>query len=109
MNLAFKFHDTTANHTYQNHTYLNNTHQTEKVGPFNLNDYLELMGWATLPLGLKESIEPSLDLYHSSLTRPYEVTPQQLKHWRAVFYWVECYRSGICTQQTALEGILTSA
>ena len=99
MNAALKIHDLFTPGTFE-----------PSIAPrFNANEYLELMGWATLPSQLKNSLIPSLAHYHDDVFHPTNLSTSQLKHWRAIFYWVECYRSGICTQQTALEGIRKSS
>jgi len=99
MNAALKIHDLSTPVTFE-----------PSFAPrFNANEYFEFMGWATLPLQLKDSLIPSLAHYHDDMFHPSNLSTSQLKQWRAIFYWVECYRCGICTQQTALEGIRKSS
>lgn len=69
-------------------------------------DLFELFGWSDLPFDLKNAIIVDLAGHREELLGLYSTTdPQVYERRKRVAYWVNCYREGICSLETALQAL----
>jgi len=71
-----------------------------------LDDAFALLGWHDLPDSLKTEIANDVSQMIDELNGHYSsIDPAVEQRRKAVYYWIDCYRQGICTRQTALEAL----
>lgn len=71
-----------------------------------LNRMFNLMGWANLPDPLKDEIVFDVATFVNELKGNYStIDPAIDKRRKRVTYWINAYRDGICTLDTAITGV----
>lgn len=70
------------------------------------SDMLETMGWSDIPAELKRSVAIDVIGYRDELLGLYATRdPHVMARRRSVYWWVEAYRSGTCSLETALDAL----
>lgn len=71
-----------------------------------LQEVFALMGWANLPDALKVEIKDDVCAMVEELKGRYSsCDPYVQKRRESVTYWVNCYKDGICSLNTAIEAL----
>lgn len=71
-----------------------------------LQQMFKLMGWSDLPDALKAEIKNDVSAMVNELTGHYSsCDPHVERRRRRVVYWVETFRQGICSKQTAIDAL----
>ncbi len=71
-----------------------------------LQQMFELMGWGDIPDALKLEIKDDVSALVNELNGQYSsCDPHVARRRKRVFYWVECYRDGICSLETAIDAL----
>lgn len=71
-----------------------------------LQDMFDLMGWGDLPDALKIEIKDDVSSMVNELKGKYSsCDPYVARRRQRVVHWVESYRDGICSLQTALDAL----
>lgn len=75
-----------------------------------LQDIFAMMGWGGLPDTLKMEIKDDVAAMVDELEGCYSTCdPYVLKRRERVAYWVDAYRDGICSLQTAIDALKVKA
>lgn len=70
------------------------------------SDMLEAMGWTDIPSELKRSVAIDVIGYRDELLGLYATRdPHVMARRRSVYWWVEAYRCGTCSLETALDAL----
>jgi len=70
------------------------------------SDMLDVMGWSDIPSTLKRSIAVDVIGYRDELLGLYATRdPHVMARRRSVYWWVEAYRCGTCSLETALDAL----
>lgn len=70
------------------------------------SEMLEAMGWTDIPTELKRSVAIDVIGYRDELLGLYSTRdPHVMARRRSVYWWVEAYRSGTCSLETALDAL----
>lgn len=71
-----------------------------------LQDMFKLMGWGDIPDALKMEIKDDVSAMVNELKGQYSsCDPYVARRRKRVSYWVECYRDGICSLDTAIDAL----
>lgn len=71
-----------------------------------LQEIFALMGWEDLPDALKVEIKDDVSSMVDELQGQYSsCDPYVKKRRQSVTYWVNCYKDGICSLNTAIESL----
>jgi hypothetical protein len=71
-----------------------------------LEEVFGLMGWGDLPDALKIEIKEDVAAMVNELEGRFSTNdPFVMKRRQSVTYWVDMYRSGVCSMQTAIEAL----
>lgn len=71
-----------------------------------LQDMFKLMGWSDIPDALKMEIKDDVSAMVSELKGQYSsCDPYVARRRQRVVYWVESYRDGICSLDTAIDAL----
>lgn len=71
-----------------------------------LQDVFQVMGWGGLPDTLKMEIKDDVEAMVRELEGCYSTCdPYVLKRRERVSYWVDAFRDGICSLQTAIDAL----
>lgn len=71
-----------------------------------LQDMFKLMGWGSLPDALKMEIKEDVASMAGELKGQYSsCDPHVARRRTSVVHWVESYRDGICSLQTAIDAL----
>lgn len=70
------------------------------------SEILETMGWSDIPTELKRSVAIDVIGYRDELLGLYATRdPHVMARRRSVYWWVEAYRCGTCSLETALDAL----
>lgn len=70
------------------------------------SEMLEAMGWTDIPSELKRSVAIDVIGYRDELLGLYATRdPHVMARRRSVYWWVEAYRCGTCSLETALDAL----
>lgn len=68
-----------------------------------ISEFIAAMGWRELPAELLDVILDDIKGFYNEVTGLYCTRDEFVMNRRkSVIYWVDCYRKGICTLDTAL-------
>jgi hypothetical protein len=70
------------------------------------SDILDVMGWTDIPSELKRSVAVDVIGYRDELLGLYATRdPHVMARRRSVYWWVEAYRCGTCSLETAMDAL----
>ncbi len=73
--------------------------------PLLTSELYHLLGWGDLSAALKELVEPDIHDYVSTIINEEPVIAAQEQRRRRIVYWIDAFRSGICSEQTAISAL----
>jgi hypothetical protein len=73
--------------------------------PLLTSELYHLLGWGDLSPALKVLVEPDIHDYVSTIINEEPVVAAQEQRRRRIIYWIDAFRSGMCTEQTALTAL----
>ncbi len=73
--------------------------------PLLTSELYHLLGWDGLSDSLKKLVEPDIHDYVSTIINEEPVVAAQEQRRRRIVYWIEAFRSGMCSEQTALAAL----
>jgi hypothetical protein len=73
--------------------------------PLLTSELYHLLGWGDLSRAIKELVEPDIHDYVSTIINEEPVLAAQEQRRRRIVYWIDAYRSGMCSEQTALSAL----
>jgi hypothetical protein len=74
--------------------------------PLLTSELYHLLGWGDLSPAIKKVVEPDIHDYVSTIINEEPVVAAQEQRRRRIVYWIDAYRSGMCSEQTALSALL---
>jgi hypothetical protein len=73
--------------------------------PLLSSEMYHALGWSDLKPKLKALIEPDIIEYVRTLLDGEPINAAKEQRRRQILYWVEAYRTGMCTEQTAMDAL----
>jgi hypothetical protein len=73
--------------------------------PLLTSEMYHLLGWDSLGDAFKELVESDIQDYVASIINEEPVIAAQEQRRRRIIYWIDAYRSGMCSEQTALAAL----
>jgi len=73
--------------------------------PLLTSELYHLLGWGDLSPAIKKVVEPDIHDYVSTIINEEPVVAAQEQRRRRIVYWIDAYRSGMCSEQTALSAL----
>jgi hypothetical protein len=73
--------------------------------PLLTSELYHLLGWGDLSSAIKELVEPDIHDYVSTIINEEPVLAAQEQRRRRIVYWIDAFRSGMCSEQTALSAL----
>lgn len=73
--------------------------------PLLTSELYHLLGWGDLTPALKVLVEPDIHDYVSTIINEELVVAAQEQRRKRIIYWIDAFRSGMCTEQTALAAL----
>lgn len=73
--------------------------------PLLTSELYHLLGWGDLSPALKVLVEPDIHDYVSTIINEELVVAAQEQRRKRIIYWIDAFRSGMCTEQTALAAL----
>lgn len=73
--------------------------------PLLSSEMYHLLGWGDLSPALKELVEPDIHDYVSAMINEEPVVAAQEQRRRRIVYWIDAFRSGLCSEHTALAAL----
>lgn len=73
--------------------------------PLLSSEMYHLLGWGDLSPALKELVEPDIHDYVSTMINEEPVVAAQEQRRRRIVYWIDAFRNGMCSEQTALSAL----
>lgn len=73
--------------------------------PLLTSELYHLLGWGDLSTALKVLVEPDIHDYVSTIINEELVVAAQEQRRKRIIYWIDAFRSGMCTEQTALAAL----
>jgi hypothetical protein len=70
--------------------------------PLLTSELYHLLGWDGLSASLKKIVEPDIHDYVATIINEEPVIAAQEQRRRRIVYWIDAYRTGMCSEQTAL-------
>lgn len=103
MNTALKLSDSSFSEVESPLQKVDTTYQNEDE---RLNQIYDALGWGDLPYRLKFQIAPDVVGYYDELIGMYSTCdPFVLARRKRVLYWINNYREGNCTLNTAVQAL----
>jgi hypothetical protein len=95
-----------ATQTVQTKPLLQSIYQEAQQEYQHLEEVFRLMGWGDLPDALKIEIKEDVAAMVDELEGRFSTCdPFVMKRRQSVTYWIDMYRSGVCSMQTAVEAL----
>lgn len=85
-----------------------NQHQLSAVPagiPLLSSEMYHLLGWGDLSPNLKKLVEPDIHDYVSTMLNDEPVVAAQEQRRRRIVYWIDAFRTGLCSEQTAITAL----
>jgi len=73
--------------------------------PLLSSEMYHVLGWDSLTPRIKQVIEPDLRLYVGNMLHGKPVLAEHEQRRRKIVYWVDCMRSGYCSEQTVIDAL----
>lgn len=73
--------------------------------PLLTSELYHLLGWGDLTPALMVLVEPDIHDYVSTIINEELVVAAQEQRRKRIIYWIDAFRSGMCTEQTALAAL----
>ena len=73
--------------------------------PLLSSEMFHTLGWSDLKPKMKALIEPEINEYIRTLIDGEPVDSAQEQRRRQILYWVEAFRSGMCSEHTAMDAL----
>ena len=73
--------------------------------PLLTSELYHLLGWDALSPAMKQLVEPDIHDYVASIINEEPIVAAQEQRRRRIVYWIEAYRTGMCTEQTAMSAL----
>ncbi len=73
--------------------------------PLLTSELYHLLGWGDLSCAIKELVEPDIHDYVSTIINEEPVLAAQEQRRKRIVYWIDAYRSGMCSEQTVLSAL----
>ena len=73
--------------------------------PLLSSELYHLLGWDDLSPSLKSAVETDIHEYIAALINEEPIVAAQEQRRRRILYWIDAYRSGWCSEQTALSAL----
>jgi hypothetical protein len=74
--------------------------------PLLTSELYHLLGWGELSPAFKVLVEPDIHDYVSTIINGEVVVAAQEQRRRRIVYWIDAFRSGMCSEQTALAALV---
>lgn len=85
-----------------------NQHQLKSVPagvPLLSSEMYHLLGWGNLSQAFKDLVEPDIHDYISTMLNEEPILAAQEQRRRRIVYWIDAFRNGMCSEQTALSAL----
>lgn len=73
--------------------------------PLFTSDLYHMLGWDELSDAFKRLVEPDIHDYVTSIINAEPVVAAQEQRRRRIVYWIDAFRTGMCSEQTALSAL----
>jgi len=73
--------------------------------PLLSSEMFHSLGWSDLKPRIKAIIEPDIHEYVRTLLDGEPINSAKEQRRRQILYWIEAFRSGMCSEETALDAL----